>query len=71
MARPVITRAAEKENGTGSSAKSAPFCPRAFLLSVHPSGDIGRGGGDRKYRELYFQGLTRKHEERKDTEKAR
>ena len=37
MARPVVTRAAEKKNGTGSSALSAPFCPRVFLLSAHPS----------------------------------
>src|SRR5258707_12818004 len=38
MVCPVVTRAAEKKNGTRSSVESAPFCPRVFLLSVHPSG---------------------------------
>jgi DinB superfamily len=37
-AHPVVTRATENETQTGSLALSAPFCPRAFLLSVHPSG---------------------------------
>jgi hypothetical protein len=35
LVRPVVTRAAEKRNGTGSSAESAPFCPRVFLLSAY------------------------------------
>jgi hypothetical protein len=35
LAHPVVTRAAEKRNGTGSKAKSAPFCPRVFLLSAY------------------------------------
>jgi hypothetical protein len=35
---PVVTHAAEKKHRTGSSALSAAFCPRVFLLSVHPSG---------------------------------
>jgi hypothetical protein len=34
---PVVTRAAKKKNGTGSSAQSAPSCPHVILLSVHPS----------------------------------
>ena len=28
----------KKKHRTGSLALSAPFCPRVFLLSVHPSG---------------------------------
>jgi hypothetical protein len=36
---PVVTHAAEKKHRTGSSALSAAFCPRVFLLSVHPSED--------------------------------
>ena len=35
LARPVVTRAAEKNTETGSSAESAPFCPRVFLLSAY------------------------------------
>ena len=35
LARPVVARAAEKNTETGSSAESAPFCPRVFLLSAY------------------------------------
>src|SRR6266581_5705447 len=32
------TLRSKKDRRTGSSTASAPFCPRVFLLSVHPSG---------------------------------
>jgi hypothetical protein len=35
---PVVTRAAKNYACAGSSGLFAPFCPRVFFLSVHPSG---------------------------------
>jgi hypothetical protein len=43
---PVVTRAAENEAQNRRLAESAPFCPRAFLLSAYQSegwlvGEVG------------------------------